>query len=490
MSPTFRSLAAVLCFGTALTTQAMSLHAATPASSQHVLIISIDGLHAVDLARYVKENPASAMAKLTSMGTTYTNASTAVPSDSLTSVVSMMTGGTPRTTGIYYPEFYARNLAPAGSDCSALGAHVILDESVDADPNAVDGGASKNGGSPIDVAKLPRDPAKKCAPVYPHDEVRVNTVFEVVKSHGMRTAWMDKHPAYEVINGPSGTGVDDLYLPEIHGIEVTLPATMAYDDTKTEALKNEIRGFDHTGKSKVGVPALFGLNIQALNIAQKLPEGGYLDSNATPGPLIAEALKHTDASLQTVLDTLKSENLTDTTTIILTAKHGQMPIARSELKTVSTSLLKGLIGDKMGANIQDDVMLVWLKDQSETESVAKLMRAHPELGVGQILYGDALASVVGDARTDPTAPDIIGLVNHGTVYAGKSMTTRGADHGGFSVEDTNVALLVAQPHAQARTISSPASLVQLAPSALKLLGIDPNELQAVKAESTQILPSL
>lgn len=167
-----------------------------------------------------------------------------------------------------------------------------------------------------------------------------------------------------------------------------------------------------------------------------------------------------------------------------------MPIARSELKTVSTSLLKGLIGDKMGASIQDDVMLVWLKDQSETESVAKLMRAHPELGVGQILYGDALASVVGDARTDPTAPDIIGLVNHGTVYAGKSMTTRGADHGGFSVEDTNVALLVAQPHAQARTISSPASLVQLAPSALKLLGIDPNELQAVKAESTQILPSL
>lgn len=32
--------------------------------------------------------------------------------------------------------------------------------------------------------------------MYPHDTLRVNTVFEVVKSKGLQTAYTDKHPAY------------------------------------------------------------------------------------------------------------------------------------------------------------------------------------------------------------------------------------------------------------------------------------------------------
>ena len=34
----------------------------------------------------------------------------------------------------------------------------------------------------------------KCTAVYPHDFARVNNVFEIVKKHGGRTAWSDKHP--------------------------------------------------------------------------------------------------------------------------------------------------------------------------------------------------------------------------------------------------------------------------------------------------------
>jgi hypothetical protein len=43
----------------------------------------------------------------------------------------------------------------------------------------------------------------------------VNTVFEVLRNHGLRTAWSDKHPAYEILNGPSGKGIQDLFTPEI-----------------------------------------------------------------------------------------------------------------------------------------------------------------------------------------------------------------------------------------------------------------------------------
>jgi len=42
--------------------------------------------------------------------------------------------------------------------------------------------------------------------VYPHTYLRVNTIFEAARAHGLRTAWSDKHPAYEILNGPSGAG--------------------------------------------------------------------------------------------------------------------------------------------------------------------------------------------------------------------------------------------------------------------------------------------
>ena len=39
---------------------------------------------------------------------------------------------------------------------------------------------------------------------------------------------------------------------------------------------NQIRGLDHTGVNQVGVPAILGMNFQAINIAQKI--AGYTDA--------------------------------------------------------------------------------------------------------------------------------------------------------------------------------------------------------------------
>lgn len=72
----------------------------------------------------------------------------------------------------------------------------------------------------IDPTKLPRirDKYGNCVALYPHGALRTNTIFEVAKSKGWRTAWADKHPAYDLVNGPSGKGVDDLYTPEITNV--------------------------------------------------------------------------------------------------------------------------------------------------------------------------------------------------------------------------------------------------------------------------------
>ena len=144
-----------------------------------------------------------------------------------------------------------------GSDCSRLGTRVRYDESLDL--------AAADGHDVIDPVKLPRDPLHGCVPVYPHSYLRVNTIFEAVHAAGGYTAWTDKHPTYELVQGPSGHGVDDLFLPEIganyEGLsnvaakEITgsLPRTEDYDDMKGRVIVNEIDGisrvvYDISGK--------------------------------------------------------------------------------------------------------------------------------------------------------------------------------------------------------------------------------------------------
>ena len=137
-------------------------------------------------------------------------------------------------------------------------------------------------GSPqtlINPAALPVDPAT-CRPVYPHQYLKVNTIFEVARAHGLRTAWSDKHPAYDILNGPSGAGIDDLFTPEINSDATGFAAgddwtsdnlaTQQYDSYKVQAVLNEIDGYDHSRSTKVGVPAIFGMNFQTVSTAQKL----------------------------------------------------------------------------------------------------------------------------------------------------------------------------------------------------------------------------
>src|SRR5262249_15584973 len=104
----------------------------------HVLLLSIDGLHAQDLARYIDLHPDSALAHLTHLGLTYTHASTSKPSDSFPGLLAMVTGGSPRSTGVFYDDSYDRNLSAPSSNCATKGTEVVYDESIDKDPSKLD----------------------------------------------------------------------------------------------------------------------------------------------------------------------------------------------------------------------------------------------------------------------------------------------------------------------------------------------------------------
>src|SRR5262249_27690015 len=77
---------------------------------EHVLLISVDGLHALAAPAYVRVIPPSAWAELSRHGVTYTNARTPAHSDSFPGLLSLVTGGSPITTGIFYDVSYDRTI--------------------------------------------------------------------------------------------------------------------------------------------------------------------------------------------------------------------------------------------------------------------------------------------------------------------------------------------------------------------------------------------
>ncbi len=485
---------------------------------KHVLIISVDGMHNIDLADYIKAKPDSAFAHLTGTGVTYSNASASRPSDSFPGVIAMVTGGSPQTTGIWYDNSFDRVLNPNGTP-KAHPHQMLYDESIDYDLTKLDAGGG------INPAYLPLDPANK--PVWPHEYLRVNTVFQVIKSAGLRTAWSEKHPCYDIVNGPSLLGpspsVDDLYDPEINAmvgltsagqitdiaaqsttgplqsVNTSVLLTKAYDELKVQAILNEIAGKDHSGAS-ASVPALFGMNFQAVSVGQKLASdsllherGGYLSAAGAPTHVLNVALDYVDEALGRMLAALDKAHLRDSTLVIVTAKHGNAPIAPGLLKKVGHETTEALLGARLAQQTSDDVALLWLdpSKQDQARAVAATLMAHAaDSGVNadSILWGNSLTKLYDDPRRDSRTPDIILVPNPGVIYT--SSKSKIAEHGGFSADDTNVMLIVSNPGLNEHTVRTSVTTRQIAPTILKSLGLDPHALKAVQIEGTHALPGL
>jgi hypothetical protein len=509
---------------------------------RHVLLLSVDGLHQADLTWYVAHRPTSALAALVHRGVDFTNASTPVPSDSFPGMVAQVTGGNPDTTGVYYDSSFNHALLPAGTTTcptgTPTGADVEYAENLDLNQNSIDAGQGLTGlpgsilaltGDPkalIDQRKLPVDP-KTCKPVFPHQYLKVNTIFEVARQHGLRTAWSDKHPAYEILDGPSGAGVQDLFTPEINSQADGLPAgqdwtkdnakTQQYDGYKAQATRNEIDGFDHGRTSRVAVPAIFGMNFQAVSTAQKLPTsggapGGYLVDGVTPGPVLTSALDFVDSQVGSFVHEIHAKGLEGNTTIILSAKHGQSPTDPAALTRIPDGpLLAGLnaawrahggSGDLLAHSSDDDAMLLWLTDHSQAAAelaksfllaqsgqgngIAGTPKPFTSSGLATVFAGSAAAKFFGVPAGDPRVPDLFGIVQHGVVYTGGK--SKIAEHGGVDPQDRNVPIVLAGAGVDgAQTLREPVETTHIASTILRLLGLNPRELQAVQREHT---PSL
>ena len=507
---------------------AAATHNSQTSKAQHVLLISVDGLHALDVANYIQNHPTSALAELASHGVTFSNARTPANSDSFPGLLALITGGSPITTGLFYDVSFDRKIFdPTNTRCSGPAGNVmIFDESIDLYNSA---NVSQN---VIDPTKLPRirDENGNCVPLFPHSALRTNTIFEVVKEAGGVTAWADKHPAYDLVNGPSGKGVDDLYTPEITNVNgfdatVSVICTVRNDQLKVQAILNQIHGRNHDGTRHIGVPAVFGMNFQAVSVGQKLAKdnsdgscsndfltgqaGGYLNGAGTPSRVLAYGLRKTDEALANMIQALKSQNLFDQTLFIVTAKHGQSPI--NPVKTNKPGHFSDLVATLPDAGTNpaalaiaaaaacstgpcglvqdDDVALIWLQHQSQTKAVADYLNANANaLFIDEVMAGNELKLKFNNPRTDSRTPDIIAQPIYGTIYTGSSK--KNAEHGGFSFGDTNVGLIVSNPAISATTVKTPVATSQVAVTILDSLGLDASQLNSVKVEKTEELPGL
>ena len=262
---------------------------------------------------------------------------------------------------------------------------------------------------------------------------------------------------------------------------------------RLQSILNEISGKDHTGTKTAPVPAIFGLTFQAVTQGQKSKEGyGYTDTVGTPSTPLLETLDHTDRSIAKVVDALKSRSLLSSTVIIITAKHGQSPMDVSKRQIVDEKIIPNIVNEVqsglLAEGIGDTNYMIWLKDQSKTRDVVAALVAHQAAAhIQRILSGEAIKLLFRDPLHDSRTPDIIVEPMFGTIYA-KPSSSSIAEHGGFGEEDTHVPILVVNPAYSSRTIQTAVQTSQIAPTILKMLGLDPQKLEAVKIEKTQVLP--
>src|SRR5579872_2423382 len=548
----------------ALSMASVRAYAAHRPNIKHVLLISIDGMHAIDYLNCTSGGYCKNLAALGTNGANFLNAQTSRPSDSFPGLMALMTGGTPRTMGVNYDVAYDRALNPPamtsgngnpGGSCTSgatpAGTTTEYDEGISLNQNVLNGGAPSGDGGVASLNPMFMVRDKECNPVYPWNFVRVNTIYGVIHAARGYTAWSDKHPSYSSVGGPStgttDTNVDDYYAPEINSDSanfatgatpsLVLPACMSagkpalpdqlavaadddytgsfqniqcYDGLKANAVINEIKGMNHDGTAKTKVPSIFGMNFQAVSIGQKLiyqhgavatgysESGGYADSIGTPSASLLQEIEFVDTEIGAMVNELKTKNLIDSTLIIITAKHGQSPVDTSRYvrdgsddpATLLSSFLAPSENSAIGPT-EDDVALLWLANSSDTATaVGKLESMSPPsnniAGIGQIFSGPSIGLYynAGDSR----APDILITPNIGVTYSNSKK--KQAEHGGFAHDDTNVIMLLSNPNFQSSTVTSPVETAQIAPTILKALDLDPNALQGVQKEHTQVLPGL
>jgi hypothetical protein len=121
-------------------------------------------------------------------------------------------------------------------------------------------------------------------------------------------------------------------------------------------------------------------------------------------------------------------------------------------------------GDLVAHSSDDDAMLLWLTDRSQRATDFAKNHLLAQSGQGNDITGDpkrfttsglatvfagsAAAEHFGVPASDPRAPDLFGIAQHGVVYTGGKGKI--AEHGGADLQDRNVPIVLGHRAGQCR----------------------------------------
>ena len=404
------SLAAALLAGVSAASAQVQYQPAQ-GTPKHAVLIFIDGFR-VDL---LDPELAPHIAALGRAGVRFANAVVGFPSDSMPGILGPLTGGSPRETGIPYDEYYDRHYKLA----------VEITETVTVPPG-----------------------------LKPHDLLKVPTIFEAAKATGLKTAFVSKHVGYEIVQGPSGKGVDHLELPE----SATWKGPFKdYDAQNFDMLRGMIA---NEGADIAGIYAI------AANYAMKDHGVSAAETRA--------AVTDIDTQVGKVVDAVKDAGRYDDTVFVVMGDHGDTDTPKAVASKGDGSVVgflaeKGIKAAKITA---DDVMLAWLADSSQAREAVSLLdtpESKERFGIDRVLGPEAVKAM-GDFADDQM-PDFVLLVKPGVVYT-KLPSTKKAEHGGDFESDRRVAFVMEGPGVKSgAVVDAKVNIFSTAPTLAKLLGL-------------------
>lgn len=296
------------------------------------------------------------------------------------------------------------------------------------------------------------------------------------------------------VRGQSGKGLTTGYFPEINSAvgdgdyTSNVSVCETYDQLHVNAFLDWLDGnvpANSEGSLGGKIPDIFGGNFQSVSVGQKTAGyvAGLLDFTAG----LLTAITFVDKSLGAVVNKLKAKNIYDQTLIIVCSKHGQSPIDPALFKEVDPATLTTEIGVNTSFIVTDDIAMAFLENPADLNMAVSNLEAHKaDLRIDQIIYGQQQIDLgFGDATKDPAVPDIIIQPTLGTIYT--TSKAKIAEHGGDSVDDRHIACFAHNPKLKKQTFNGQVYTTSVAPTILKVLGIDPQSLQGVKIESTKPL---
>ncbi|MGH7126918.1 MAG: alkaline phosphatase family protein, partial [Stellaceae bacterium] len=330
-------------------------------------------------------------------------------------ILGPLTGASPRGTGIPYDEYYDRHYKLA----------IEITETVTVPPG-----------------------------LKPHDLLKVPTLFEAAKAKGLKTAFVSKHIGYEVLQGPSGKGVDQLELPESANWKGPFKD---YDAKNFETLTGWL------GKDGADIAGIYAI---AANYAMKDHGSAAAETRV--------AVTDIDAEVGKVVDAVRAAGRYDDTVFVVMGDHGDTDTpnavaSKGEGSVVAFLAEKGIKTAKITA---DDVMLAWLADSSQAQQAVALLdtpESKEKFGIDRVLGPDALKAM-GDFADDQV-PDFVLLVKPGVVYT-KLPSKKMAEHGGAFDSDRRVAFVMEGPGLKSGAVlDTKVNIFSTAPTLAKLLGL-------------------